>query len=66
MDLRKPSGYFFTLLGLILFLMGLIAPGTRAPLTEVNVNLYSGLAMLIFGLVLLLLARRAANRDRIS
>lgn len=66
MDLRKPSGYFFTLLGLVLVLMGLIAPGTRAPLTEVNVNLYSGLAMLIFGLVLLLLARRAANRDRIS
>lgn len=61
MDLRKPSGYFFTLLGLILCLMGLIAPGTRAPLTEVNVNLYSGLAMLIFGLVLLLLARRAAH-----
>lgn len=61
MDLRKPSGYFFTLLGLILCLMGLIAPSTRAPLTEVNVNLYSGLAMLIFGLVLLLLARRAAH-----
>jgi len=61
MDLRKPSGYFFTLLGLILSLLGVIAPGTRAPLTEVNVNLYSGLAMLVFGLVLLLLARRAAN-----
>ena len=61
MDLRKPSGYFFTLLGLVLVLMGLIAPGTRAPLTEVNVNLYSGLAMLIFGLVLLFLARRAAH-----
>ncbi len=61
MDLRKPSGYFFTLLGLILLLLGLIAPDTRAPLTEGNVNLYSGLAMLVFGLVLLLLARRATN-----
>ena len=61
MDLRQPSGYFFTLLGLILSVMGLIAPATRAPLTDVNVNLYAGLAMLIFGLVLLLLARRAAN-----
>ncbi|HEY1242583.1 MAG TPA: hypothetical protein VGF16_18605 [Bryobacteraceae bacterium] len=61
MDLRKPSGYFFTLLGLILSLVGLVAPDTRAPLTEVNVNLYSGIAMLVFGLVLLLLARRAAS-----
>ena len=61
MDLRKPSGYFFTLLGLILSVLGFIAPDMRAPLTAANVNLYAGLAMLVFGLVLLLLARRAAN-----
>ena len=60
MDLRKPSGYFFGLLGVVLTLMGILAPGARAPLTEVNVNLYAGLAMLVFGVVLLLLARRAA------
>ncbi len=60
MDLRKPSGYFFTLLGLILTLMGVIAPNIRAPLTDVNINLYAGIAMLVFGLILLLLARRAA------
>lgn len=59
MDLRRPSGYFFTLLGLVLTLMGVVAPGMRAPLTEVNVNLYAGIAMLVFGGVLLLLARRA-------
>jgi len=59
MDLRKPSGYFFTLLGLVLTLMGIFAPGTRAPLTEVNVNLYAGLTMLVFGAILLLLARRS-------
>ena len=60
MDLRKPSGYFFTLLGLILTLMGIFAPATRAPLTDANVNLYTGLAMIAFGLILLLLARRSA------
>ncbi len=59
MDLRKPSGYFFSLLGLILTLMGVVAPDIRAPLTDVNINLYAGLAMLVFGLILLLLARRA-------
>jgi hypothetical protein len=60
MDLRKPSGYFFTLLGVLLTLMGILAPGTRAPLTDANVNLYTGLAMIAFGLILLLLARRSA------
>ena len=65
MDLRVPSGWFFTLLGVILVGMGLIAPGYRlAALTDVNVNLYSGIAMLIFGLFLLLMARRAASKSR--
>ena len=61
MDLRRPSGYFFTLLGVVLTLMGIIVPGTRAPLTDTNVNLYVGLAMIAFGLILLLLARRSAS-----
>ena len=60
MDLRKPSGYFFCLLGVVLTLMGILAPGTRAPLTDINVNLYVGIGMLVFGAILLLLARRAA------
>ena len=59
MDLRLPSGIFFLVLGILVASVGIFAPGTRAPLTEVNVNLYAGLAMLIFGGLLLLLARRA-------
>ena len=58
MDLRKPSGIFFTLLGAIVSLTGLLAPGLRAPLTNVNVNLYSGICMLVFGGFLLWLAHR--------
>ncbi|MDE3160167.1 MAG: hypothetical protein KGM92_15475 [Acidobacteriota bacterium] len=61
MDLRIPSGLFFTLLGLTLTMMGLFSPGVRAPLTDVNVNLYAGITMLVFGAVLLLLGRRAAT-----
>ena len=59
-DLRTPSGWFFTLLGIILCLTGLLARNLRAPLTEVNVNLYAGLEMLLFGGILLWLARRAS------
>jgi hypothetical protein len=59
-DLRTPSGIFFALLGLILILTGLVAPTAHAPLTTVNVNLYAGLGMLLFGTVLLCLARRSS------
>ena len=62
LDLRVPSGWFFTVLGLILLGMGVFAPDTRAALTDANVNLYSGLSMLVFGLIMLLLAWRASRR----
>ncbi len=63
MDLRVPSGLFFTLLGLILTGMGVTSPGLRAALTDVNVNLYCGLSMLVFGGILLGLARRGRARQ---
>lgn len=56
LDLRIPSGLFFCLVGLLL----LFARHARAELTNINVNLYTGLAMLLFGAALLLLARRRA------
>ena len=60
-DLRVPSGLFFMLIGLILCAAAILAPGWRAPLSaEVNVNLYSGLAMVVFGGALLWLARRSS------
>jgi hypothetical protein len=62
MDLRLPSGLFFTLLGLILVGMGVFAPETRAALTDANVNLYSGLGMLAFGAFLLIMAKRASGK----
>ncbi len=59
-DLRTPSGWFFAILGAILCLTGLVAPDLRAPLTDVNVNLYAGIATLLFGGILLWTARRAS------
>ena len=59
-DLRTPSGWFFAILGAILCLTGVFARDLRAPLTDVNVNLYAGIAMLVFGGILLWMARRAS------
>ncbi len=62
LDLRFPSGSFFVLLGAIVLGYGVIVPDARAALTETNVDLYCGLAMLVFGAFLLALAFRAARR----
>jgi len=56
-DLRVPIGIFFALVGAILCITGLAA-NYQAPLESLNVNLDCGLAMLIFGGVMLWLARR--------
>jgi hypothetical protein len=59
-DLRIPIGSFFALVGAILCVAGLAA-NYQAPLQSVNVNLYCGISMLIFGAVMLWLARRKAR-----
>ena len=61
LDLRIPSGIFFALLGIILAIYSVMLPDLHAPLTVGNVNLYCGLFMMIFGGVLLGLARRGRS-----
>jgi len=59
-DLRTPSGLLFTIFGVLLCTLGIFSPNTRAPLAETNVNLYGGVMFLLVGVVLLVLAKRAA------
>ena len=58
-DLRTPIGIFFSAVGLILAITGL-ATDNRAPLEAANVNLYCGVPILIFGGLMLWLARRSS------
>ena len=58
LDLRAPTGWFFSILGVILVSLGIFSSELRAALTTVNVNLYCGVAMLVFGGVMLFLAYR--------
>jgi hypothetical protein len=62
LDLRLPSGLFFAITGLILIVLGVVNPESRAPLTPLNINLYEGVAMVAFGAFLLLLSARARRR----
>jgi hypothetical protein len=53
-DLRNPIGLFFTMVGLLLF----IDARATAPLTTAPVNVYVGATMVLFGLVMVWLARK--------
>jgi hypothetical protein len=59
-DLRLPTGLLFAVLGIVLLGYSAVHPEVRAPMTEVNINLWSGLSLVCFGGVLLWLARRAS------
>jgi len=62
LDLRYPLGGLFIALGLILTGYGLATRGNLeiyARSTSVNINLWWGIIMLVFGVLLVMLARRA-------
>lgn len=66
LDLRLPSGLFFLITGIVLVILGVAFPETRAALTDANVNLWAGLTMLVFGAFLLVMARRDVQRKKIA
>ncbi len=58
LDIKIPIGGMFTLLGVILTIFGLLTNGNDMYDTSlnININLWSGLFMLIFGLSMLFAA----------
>jgi hypothetical protein len=59
LDIRLPIGLMFTLLGGLLAVFGLIGnKSTLESSSGINVNLWWGLVMLVFGVVMFLLGRR--------
>ena len=62
-DLRRPLGWLFSTLGILLIIAGLRAtPAADARSLGVNINLIWGVVMIAFALVCLWLARREARR----
>ena len=61
LDLRLPIGLMFAILGAVLVAFGVMSdPAIYARSLGINVNLWWGLVLLTFGLVMLWLARRGA------
>jgi len=58
LDIRIPMGLMFTIIGAILTIFGVAAPG-RSQALGLNVNLIWGAAILVFGAGLLVASRRS-------
>ncbi|MBM3891963.1 MAG: hypothetical protein FJ388_22850 [Verrucomicrobia bacterium] len=64
LDIRLPIGIMFSLLGAILAVFGLISRSDEAiyqPSLGININLWWGLVLLLFGLFMLWMARRSSR-----
>jgi hypothetical protein len=60
-DLRLPIGLLFSICGTILILTGIVQ---HVAVLGINVNLWWGIVMLVFGLVTLYYALRARWREK--
>jgi hypothetical protein len=64
LDIRSPIGLMFTIFGVLLVIYGVTTSGS--PMYDqqsrgINVNLWWGIVVLLFGVISLLLARRGAS-----
>ncbi len=67
LDIRIPIGSLFTLLGALLAGYGLLSsPAIYRRSLGIDINLWWGVVLLVFGLAMLGLAWRAARRARRS
>jgi hypothetical protein len=60
-DVKLPIGLMFSILGFLLTLYGLFTNSNPAMYQKsfgININLWSGIAMLVFGIVLLLFVKK--------
>lgn len=67
LDLRLPIGLMFATFGVMLTVYGLVSNDAMyATSLGINVNLWWGLVLLVFGLVMLGFALRAQRRSKSS
>ncbi len=65
LDIRLPIGLMFAIIGALLLAFGLLTANDGRIYTRslgVNVNLWWGLTMLLFGIVMIVLGRRATAK----
>lgn len=65
LDIRTPMGLMFTILGAILTVYGLVSDKSiyASHSLGININLYWGVVVLIFGVVMLLLSLHGKSKS---
>ncbi|HWG58429.1 MAG TPA: hypothetical protein VN661_05215 [Candidatus Acidoferrales bacterium] len=67
LDIRLPIGLMFGLFGVMLVIFGLVSdPRIYAQSLGVNINLWWGIALCVFGAIMLWLGWRGGARSRAS
>ena len=66
LDIRLPIGLMFSVLGLLLLIVGLFADGQSTQSQQTLVNLWWGVVMLVFGIVMFTLGRRGTSSARLT
>jgi len=65
LDIRYPIGFLFSIIGIMLTIFGLIT-GSNAEMyhrsLDININLWTGLGMVIFGGFMLVFAYRTTKK----
>jgi hypothetical protein len=66
LDIRMPVGLLFTFLGIVLTIFGFATKGSEIYKHSlgININVYSGICLLIFGVFMLTMALRAQRKNR--
>lgn len=66
LDIRWPIGLMFSLVGAMLVIFGLVTGSSELykRSLDINVNLYWGLLLLVFGAFMLIMAWRGSKRDQ--
>jgi sulfite exporter TauE/SafE len=65
-DIRIPIGLMFSILGVIITILGLVTISDSAMYQKslgINVNIVMGILMLIFGLIMLYFARKKKKKE---
>lgn len=63
LDIRLPIGSMFVFVGLLLTVYGVVRPQSSMSI-GININLTWGLALLVFGFLMVLLGRRGTRNTR--
>jgi hypothetical protein len=68
LDIKLPIGLMFTILGILVTIFGLFTSGDEVLYGRslgININLWSGAGMLIFGLIMLWFSRKSGKSEKI-